>query len=435
MPSASLRPPRVSRETRLLLVAALLAVVALWVLARLRYPPATAAPPTMAPILAPLVPRLTLDDLAQLVAEPSARAGAHLLSVRLQHDGAAQRPPGPARTAAARVTGVVAVAWLPPGSVMAAGEPDTIARDAATGLVALKAAAGASVPPVAPWEPLEPWRSRYLLRSHAYDGGVALAPVFVGPLVGAEAPLWGGAIWTIPAGTEVAPGDLVFDTGGEWAGLVVDHGTGRAVVPAQVVEQRVQALVLGASARARGTLGIDVQDLSALLRKWSGATGGAIVSAVALDGPAAGRLVLGDVLQSVDGVVLPTFDHWRRFVADLVPDRTIVLGITRAREQREVTVTAREVAAAAAPAIAPGPVGLALRLVPGEGSIVTGVDAGSSAERAGLRTGDLIVMAGGLETPTPAQVQRALRAAPPDLPVVLAIRRGAAQRLVALEPQ
>src|ERR671918_398413 len=60
--------PRVSRETRLLLSTALIAVVALWVLARVRFPDQPPPQNPVQPLLTQLTPRPTFADLASEVA-------------------------------------------------------------------------------------------------------------------------------------------------------------------------------------------------------------------------------------------------------------------------------------------------------------------------------------------------------------------------------
>ena len=67
MQLTGLHRSRISRDTRLLLMTVCVAVAALWILARLRFPerPVTANP--IPPLLTQLVPRATLEDLASEV--------------------------------------------------------------------------------------------------------------------------------------------------------------------------------------------------------------------------------------------------------------------------------------------------------------------------------------------------------------------------------
>ncbi len=64
---------RLSRETRHLLVAACIALVALWVLARLRFPDTPATANAIPPLLTQLSPRPGFTDLASEVARVQSR--------------------------------------------------------------------------------------------------------------------------------------------------------------------------------------------------------------------------------------------------------------------------------------------------------------------------------------------------------------------------
>jgi hypothetical protein len=83
------RPPRVSRETRLLLTTALLAVVALWVLARIRFPDQPAGTPVQ-PLLTQLAPRPAFDNLASEIAQLRPRIEPLLIgsALRIRDDAA-----------------------------------------------------------------------------------------------------------------------------------------------------------------------------------------------------------------------------------------------------------------------------------------------------------------------------------------------------------
>ena len=65
--------PRVSRETRLLLTAGLLAITVLWLLARVRFRDRPAPPSAIPAVLSQLTATPTLDDVAAEVGELSTR--------------------------------------------------------------------------------------------------------------------------------------------------------------------------------------------------------------------------------------------------------------------------------------------------------------------------------------------------------------------------
>jgi S1-C subfamily serine protease len=61
------------------------------------------------------------------------------------------------------------------------------------------------------------------------------------------------------------------------------------------------------------------------------------------------------------------------------------------------------------------------------------VEAGSIAERTGITVGDVLVRAGDVSAPTPAQVIRAFDALPAGRTLLVAVVRGRDHLVVALE--
>src|SRR5688572_6344387 len=126
--------PRVSRETRLLLGIVLVSLVALWVLARLRFPDRASGANPVPPLLTQLTPRSTFEDLASSVALLGPRLTPSLMALDLDR--------GPSRGDALqpglRVRDDVAVTLLPAGSLFpaaAAGSGTNVAgHDPASGL-------------------------------------------------------------------------------------------------------------------------------------------------------------------------------------------------------------------------------------------------------------------------------------------------------------
>ena len=72
--------PRVSRETRLLLTAGVMAVAALWLLARIRFPERPVTPNPDPSVLSQLASGPTYDDLAREIAQLHARLQSSLLA-------------------------------------------------------------------------------------------------------------------------------------------------------------------------------------------------------------------------------------------------------------------------------------------------------------------------------------------------------------------
>ncbi len=114
--------PRVSRETRLLLTTALVAIAALWVLARIRFPDSPATPNPVAPLLSQLATTPTLDGLASEVTQLQARIEPSLVALDRSAavaaaDGGAQTPP----LRALRIRDDLAIALLPTVHLRAIG--------------------------------------------------------------------------------------------------------------------------------------------------------------------------------------------------------------------------------------------------------------------------------------------------------------------------
>ena len=96
--------PRVSRETRLLFITVLVAIVALWVLARLRFPDQPDMPNPVPQLLTQLADRTGFEDLAVEVAGLESRLASSLVALEFAQDVAP----------ALRIHDDVVVALLPP---------------------------------------------------------------------------------------------------------------------------------------------------------------------------------------------------------------------------------------------------------------------------------------------------------------------------------
>jgi len=428
---AEVRRPRVARETRLLLTVALLAVVALWALSRLRYPDTTPARQVVAPILAPLVARQGFAGLESQLVDASTRIKPSLVSLGLEFDEAGAPP---RQIAALHLHDEVAVALPGERGTLRPGDSTIVAARDITGLTVLRLAAGPAAPIAQAWFRRDPVLPRFALQTSVSEAGASLAPVLVSGLVPVEAPLWSGSLWLATSSRDLTPGAFLFTPDGEWIGLVVPHAGGPAIAPADLVSRLADAHLQRAGSGAT-SLGVDVQPMTDALRDVLGFPDGVVVTWVDDAGPARDALRVGDVPHAADGRALPSIDHWRRHLADLGSAPT-VLKVWRAGQSIDVSVT--PVARAAPPnepvsPATPLPLGLAVRLVPRVGSVVTTVDPGSRAHAAGLRVGDLITRAGTLAAPTPAQI-RTLAAAPGTGAVLVAVTRDGRHLLTVLSP-
>ena len=414
--------PRISRETRLLLTTALVAVAALWVLARIRFPDLPATPNPVPPLLTQLATTPTFDGLASEVAELQSRLEPLLLA--LDANELVTMPelvPRGARLTALRVRDDLALAFMTPVPAREHWVTDrVVAADPATGFVVVRVPVDPPVSPPAAWVPRRLDRTRVLMTTDIAAARVALRPVFVGALDPVANPYWSDPIWSIPARADIAPGAFVFTTAGDLAGMVIADAGGRSIVPAALIASEVERLVERSIVPA-GDPGIRVQGLTSDVAAATGATRGVVVTAVHAAGPAAGLLAVADVIESADGQILWTPEHWYVRVARLGSGEVLTLQVRRTGQLREVQLRA---AVAAASQSDGRSLGLRMRPAPGAGAEILDVQSGSAAARAGLAAGDIVTLVGDVASPTPAEVRAAYGSAPEGRPVLVGVTRG-----------
>jgi hypothetical protein len=402
--------PAISRETRRLLITVVLAVAALWVLARIRFqerPDTTTSVPN---VLAQLRPTSSYEDLARLVAEirPAITAAV-----------SASQGGGPAL----RIREDAAVTLMP-------GLADTLLMsDRATGLAIVRHERG-DMPGLMPWAPRLLDYPRYLVAADLTGEHVALRPVFIGGLFAATSPLWSGELWVLPPATAIAPGTFVFTTDGALAGLSVSNDGQAAIVPAALLLSTVDRLQ--EQSGEAGDLGIAIQPLSPAIASATGAAAGVVISTIDPAGAAAGRLVPTEVIEAIDGQDMRTPDHWRGRVARMSAGETLTLRVRGGDGVRDVQLTAAP-STPVTPAADDASLGLRLRAIPKVGAEVLSVQPLSRAARAEIRQGDVITVAGGQQSPTPAQVMRAFASLPEEGALLIAIANGNDHRVAVIE--
>ncbi len=403
-------PPAISRETRRLLLTIVLAVAALWVLARIRFQERPVASTPVPNVLAQFAPASSYGDLARLIADirPGITAAV-----------SASAGGGPAL----RIREDAAVTLLP-------GSADTLLRsDRATGLAIVQQERG-DMPGLMPWAPRLLDYPRYLVAADVTEEHVALRPVFIGGLFPVTSPIWSGELWALPRATSIAPGTFVFTTDGALAGLGVSHNGQAAIVPS--------ALLFGAVERLQqqsgdaGDLGIAIQPLSPAIASATGAATGVVISTIDPAGAAAGRLMATEVIEAIDGQDMRTPDHWKARLARVSRGDILTLRVRSGEGVREVQVTAAPPTAVAEPAD-DASLGLKLQAIPKVGAEVLSVQPRSRAARAEIRQGDVITVVGGRPSPTPAQVMAAFASLPKHGSLLAAIARGNEHRVVVIE--
>ena len=418
METSSPYRPRVSRETRLLLTAGVMAVAALWLLARIRFPERPVTPNPVPSVLSQLASGPKYDELAGEIAELHARLQPSLLALDVQSAvGSLQTVP---RVAAIRLRDDLAVTLVPPASSRERwNDAPIVALDAASGLAVVRVPVPDSTAPPVPWTPRQPQQPHYLVASDVSPQGVSLRPAFVGSLDPIDSPLWPEPLWALPARTDLAAGSFLFTNSAELAGLVITYRGGLVIVPGATVLAEAERL-LAAPPGPPGAIGIEVQDLTPPIASATAASVGVVVAWVDQDGASSEQLTVGDVIEAVDGRALGTQQHWEVRAARLSVGETLRLRVRRRGEIREVALVAT------APAAQPASrsLGLTLRARRQIGAEVVRLEPGSAADRAGLAPGDIITLVADVSAPTPAQVMRSYSSMGQGKRVMVAVTRG-----------
>jgi S1-C subfamily serine protease len=411
----------------LLLTAGLMAVAALWLLARIRFPERPVTPNPVPSVLSQLASVPKYDDLSAEIARLQARLQPSLVALDLRSPAGV---PGPSpRTAAIRLRDDVAVTWVPSGSSRGQwNDVPIVARDAASGLAVIRVPNSLSSAPPVPWAPRQPQQPRYFAATDVSPEGVSLRPAFVGSLDPIESPLWSEPVWAVPERTDLAAGSFLFTNGAELAGLVINYRGGLAIVTGVTVLAEGERL-LAAPPGPAGAIGIEVQDLTPAVASATAAATGVIVSWVDPDGASSEQLTVGDVIEGIDDRALATRQQWDVRVARLSAGQTLRLRVRRGGEVREVALVANAVAAPPASRS----LGLTLRARTRIGAEVVRIEPGSAADRAGLAIGDVITLVGELSSPTPAQVMRSYTSMAQGQRVIVAVTRGEAHFVTTFE--
>ena len=415
---------RVSRETRQLLIAALVALLALWVLARIRFPGQPVSPNPIPSLLSQLssVPRFA--NLASEIAELQSRLANSWMAISVAAaDDTAED--GPRRVTAMRMGRDQAIVLLRTGDRLP-NDADIIASDRVTGLSVIRTESESAPAGIPPWMPQSLDDPRYLMATVTTSTGVSLRPVLVGSLLEVRSPAWPGPIWAVPEGTDLSASSFVFTTSGEIAGLVVREPIGLAIVPWDILVAEANR-VLNLERTSAVDLRTEVRPLTAALLRATGATQGVVVAWVDSRGPLAKRLAVGDVIEALNGQPILHTRDWQVASSRLrAGDATL-----RVRRQRKILDLTVNLPVADLSAAATS-LGLRMRSVPGVGTTILRIEPRSAASLARLQEGDLITLAGPITAPTPAQIGDVFRSARTGEAIMLAITRGRTHLVVGL---
>ena len=412
------RPARVSRESRLLFLTIGVAAVVLLALARLRFPEPPAVD-TATPPLERLAARASYDALAADIERVRALIGPNLVVLRLASPsdpvprrledlvGRSAAPAANGHVVALRIDAGTALAAIDPGARIAGIVGPDVPSDTAhvVAVDSLRRLARLRVPE-APARPLA-ILALSALRTPAYvvavegtQAGVTVRPVFLG-----HGDRFGAARWSRPVlplgGVAVAPGALLFSLAGEFLGCVVSEDGGLAVAGARDVLEAVEQLGPGPSSMP-ATAGVALQTMTPSLARATGAPQGVVVAEVDPRGPAAAVLQPADVITSVDGRPADTADRVLLDLASRPVGAAVSVAIVRMGEPLTVSLT----------------------LAAAEAEVARGADS--------LLPGDVVVRAGNLSDPTPAQLRRLLAQPGGPALVTVVVRRQGRQQVLAV---
>lgn len=227
------------------------------------------------------------------------------------------------------------------------------------------------------------------------------------------------------------------------------QGIGFAI-PANMAEQIADQLIEQGRV-VRGYMGVMIGPLDEDLAQSFDYAGedGVLVQDVLPGGPAdKAGLRSGDIVVARGGKPVEDATTFRNEIAALAPGQSITLEVWRAGELREVTIELEELpdeTAGAGPGSGAGPgrIGMSLSdptpqlrqelgIATREGAVVVQIAPGSTAARAGLRPGDVIVGIGDEDIEDAAQAQRILDGADLEKGVRLRVRRGDVSAYVML---
>ncbi len=414
--------PSISRDTRWLLIIVAVSLTALSVLARWRFrDPGRLAGP-IAPVLSQLQRRSAFADMSAAVEALLPRLHAAVVPLALTSPTAAAD--GEAFVPALRFRDGFVAALAPTTDRPTSSA--IVAVDRVTRLAVARAPGETNGGPSV-WEPGAPFQSRFFVAVSAPSGQVVAQPFFVATLVHAVSPRWPAPVWTLHGGALVAPGTLLFTLEGALAGLVVDLDGHTGLVPPSVVMGEAERILAAGDSEA-GRLDFEVLPLTDALKAATGATAGVVVSRIAPSGPAAGLLRIGDVITDVGGEPVISIAYWQSRLDRVTAEQPVALTLWREGSRVPVTVVAR---GDALPVRLP--LGLRLRTLPRLGARIETVAEGSAAQRAGLRTGDVLTRVGDVDSPTAVQANRAFNRATSDRPLLLGITRGETHLVMAMD--
>jgi len=219
-------------------------------------------------------------------------------------------------------------------------------------------------------------------------------------------------------------------------------------IPAAIAEQVIEDLKDDGTV-TRGWLGVQIQPITPDIADSLGldAINGALVAQPQTDSPAAkAGIKAGDAIVAIDGETMENPRDVARTVASKAPGSTVTLTVWRDGKKEDVKVELGtldpDMTANATPGVEPGTdLSFGMRLAPAKdmgvdetGVAVVEIDPDSSAAEKGLKVGDVILNAGGVDVSSPADIKKSIEVAETEgrKAVLFRVRSGDQIRFVAL---
>ena len=215
-------------------------------------------------------------------------------------------------------------------------------------------------------------------------------------------------------------------------------------IPAETVKS-VIAQLKDKGKVIRGWIGVQIQSITPELAENLGLkeTRGALVAEPESDGPASkAGIEPGDIITAVDGKPIGDSRELARIIGAMPPgarakvtllrkgrEKTMDVTLGELPEQREATLGPSEPAKNSIPQL-----GLSVAPKAGGGVVITDLDTDGAAINRGLKTGDIVLEAGGKKVGSPADLRASVQTAEKSgkHTVLLRVRSGANTRYVTL---
>lgn len=272
---------------------------------------------------------------------------------------------------------------------------------------------------------------RYVGVVEATTAGPAVRPVYVGRIDGLQDPQTGMPVLSLTGVQHALPrGAAVFTLEGAFIGLVRESADTTLLVSGETLRSAAESAQPVATP-VNGRLGVEIDGLTAALRRATGAAQGVVVVHVDPSGPANGSLQSGDVIQTIGGTPVTSATVFRQLERGRPPGAEVALTGTRRRAPFTVSLKAGD--AAGPVALSGDDPGFVGQNIAGAGIEVVTVSSGGPAARAGLQRGDLITELDGEPARDAAALARRFRSAASGAALLLTVQRGQQYRVVALE--